>query len=164
MLLNEGSFEYRLSLRLLVTVSLLLTAADIEVALDGKKQQHQQPASGRRLSGSRRSLDLNGGGGLAGMVRASRGSLDLGSGVLAPGMISTSGALGSPGVVAPSERGMNASGKGMVLPFTPLALTFHELNYYVDLPKVFPLVPLSFSLSLTRPSRLPSVHTDRFCP
>ena len=29
-------------------------------------------------------------------------------------------------------------GKGMVLPFTPLSLTFHHLNYYVDLPKVLP--------------------------
>ncbi|KAK9916362.1 hypothetical protein WJX75_001804 [Coccomyxa subellipsoidea] len=26
-------------------------------------------------------------------------------------------------------------GKGMVLPFTPLSLTFHHLNYYVDVPK-----------------------------
>lgn len=26
--------------------------------------------------------------------------------------------------------------KGMVLPFDPLHLTFHDLNYYVDLPKV----------------------------
>ena len=33
--------------------------------------------------------------------------------------------------------GDNVSGeKGMVLPFDPLYLTFHELNYYVDLPKV----------------------------
>ncbi len=29
-----------------------------------------------------------------------------------------------------------AGGKGMVLPFNPLDLTFHHLNYYVDLPKV----------------------------
>lgn len=29
-------------------------------------------------------------------------------------------------------------GKGMVLPFTPLSLTFHHLNYYVDVPKVNP--------------------------
>ena len=28
-----------------------------------------------------------------------------------------------------------AEGKGMVLPFDPLHLTFHDLNYYVDLPK-----------------------------
>ena len=27
----------------------------------------------------------------------------------------------------------------MVLPFTPLSLTFHHLNYYVDVPKVLPL-------------------------
>ena len=26
----------------------------------------------------------------------------------------------------------------MVLPFTPLSLTFHHLNYYVDVPKVLP--------------------------
>ena len=26
--------------------------------------------------------------------------------------------------------------KGMVLPFDPLHLTFHDLNYYVDLPTV----------------------------
>lgn len=29
-------------------------------------------------------------------------------------------------------------GKGMVLPFTSLSLTFHHLNYYVDVPKVAP--------------------------
>lgn len=27
-------------------------------------------------------------------------------------------------------------GKGMILPFTPLTLTFHHLNYYVDAPSV----------------------------
>lgn len=26
--------------------------------------------------------------------------------------------------------------KGMVLPFKPLALTFHNVNYYVDMPSV----------------------------
>ena len=34
--------------------------------------------------------------------------------------------------------GAEAGGKGMVLPFTPLNLTFHHLSYYVDLPKVRP--------------------------
>ncbi len=65
---------------------------------------------------SRRSLDL------AGMVRASRGSLDL------SGMISARD-LGSEAIATPAQ------GRGMVLPFTPLALTFHNLSYYVDLPK-----------------------------
>lgn len=32
--------------------------------------------------------------------------------------------------------GAEAGGRGMVLPFTPLNLTFHHLSYYVDLPKV----------------------------
>ena len=32
--------------------------------------------------------------------------------------------------------GAEGGGKGMVLPFTPLNLTFHHLNYYVTLPKV----------------------------
>ena len=26
--------------------------------------------------------------------------------------------------------------KGMILPFEPLALTFHDVNYYVDMPAV----------------------------
>lgn len=28
--------------------------------------------------------------------------------------------------------------KGMILPFEPLALTFHNVNYYVDMPSVSP--------------------------
>jgi hypothetical protein len=101
--------------------------ADIEVAL-GKPA----PGSAQRMS-QRGSLDMAGvGHGLAGMVRASRGSLDLGSGALA-GIVSTSGALGSGGRATP-HNGV-AEGKGMVLPFLPLALTFHNLCYYVDLPK-----------------------------
>lgn len=26
--------------------------------------------------------------------------------------------------------------KGMILPFQPLTMTFHNVNYYVDMPKV----------------------------
>lgn len=26
--------------------------------------------------------------------------------------------------------------KGMILPFQPLAMTFHNVNYFVDMPKV----------------------------
>ncbi|BDA40539.1 Pleiotropic drug resistance protein 1 [Coccomyxa sp. Obi] len=48
---------------------------------------------------------------LSTIIRESRGSL---------------GSAAFPGV---------KEGKGMVLPFTPLSLTFHHLNYYVDLPK-----------------------------
>ncbi len=44
-----------------------------------------------------------------------------------------------------SGKGQVAGGgKGMVLPFEPLCLTFSDLNYYVDLPKVW------FSLCLAR--------------
>jgi hypothetical protein len=35
-----------------------------------------------------------------------------------------------------------AGGKGMILPFTPMALTFHKVCYYVPLPKVLPPHPL----------------------
>ena len=31
------------------------------------------------------------------------------------------------------------SKKGMILPFQPLTMTFHNLNYYVDMPKVYSL-------------------------
>ena len=31
---------------------------------------------------------------------------------------------------------MGTSEKGMVLPFQPLSLTFHHMDYYVKLPKV----------------------------
>ncbi len=34
--------------------------------------------------------------------------------------------------------GAEAGGRGMVLPFTPLNLTFHHLSYCVDLPRVGP--------------------------
>ena len=34
--------------------------------------------------------------------------------------------------------------KGMILPFEPLALTFHNVNYYVDMPSVSPLHILNF--------------------
>ena len=27
--------------------------------------------------------------------------------------------------------------RGMILPFTPLTMTFHNVNYYVDMPKVY---------------------------
>ena len=42
------------------------------------------------------------------------------------------------------EGQATSGGKGMVLPFDPLCLTFSDLNYYVDLPKV------GFSLCLAR--------------
>ena len=51
-------------------------------------------------------------------------------------------------------------GKGMVLPFTPLSLTFHHLNYYVDLPKVLletALLQLCVYLSITLHRRLPTI-------
>ena len=40
------------------------------------------------------------------------------------------------GPVPNSMRNMDASNKGMVLPFTPLSLTFFHMNYYVPMPKV----------------------------
>lgn len=30
----------------------------------------------------------------------------------------------------------NTSNKGMILPFQPLSMTFHNVNYFVDMPKV----------------------------
>lgn len=41
--------------------------------------------------------------------------------------------------------------KGMILPFEPLALTFYDVNYYVDMPDV----------SLTRISALISWSDDK---
>ena len=40
-----------------------------------------------------------------------------------------------------SAKVMGASDKGMVLPFQPLSLTFHHMDYYVKLPKV-PALPV----------------------
>ncbi len=68
-------------------------------------------ASRRQLSGMLGGTNKD----LGAMVRESRGSLSA-SGRALPGT--------------------EAGGKGMVLPFTPLNLTFHHLSYYVDLPKV----------------------------
>lgn len=39
--------------------------------------------------------------------------------------------------------------KGMVLPFDPLHLTFHDLNYYVDLPKVITSCHVDCKLSIS---------------
>ena len=44
-----------------------------------------------------------------------------------------------------SGSNIPAGGKGMVLPFDPLDLTFHHLNYYVDLPKV--RIPVAWQAS-----------------
>lgn len=36
-----------------------------------------------------------------------------------------------------SDRSIrNAPGRGMVLPFEPLSMSFNEINYYVDMPAV----------------------------
>ena len=55
-----------------------------------------------------------------------------------------------------SQKGMQAGGsqvasgdKGMVLPFDPLHLTFSDLNYYVDLPKVCRRIALPVTHSCT---------------
>lgn len=31
---------------------------------------------------------------------------------------------------------MESNKKGMILPFQPLTMTFHNVNYFVDMPKV----------------------------
>jgi hypothetical protein len=38
----------------------------------------------------------------------------------------------------------DAPGKGMVLPFEPLSMSFNEINYYVDMPAVCMLVLVFF--------------------
>jgi hypothetical protein len=38
----------------------------------------------------------------------------------------------------------DAPGKGMVLPFEPLSMSFNEINYYVDMPAVCILVLVFF--------------------
>ena len=42
-----------------------------------------------------------------------------------------------------SINAIPAGGRGMVLPFEPLALTFHRVNYYVPLPVVRPTVEMT---------------------
>ena len=43
---------------------------------------------------------------------------------------------GAPGARLQGSKGAGRGGaRGMVLPFQPLALTFHHVNYYVDMPK-----------------------------
>lgn len=37
------------------------------------------------------------------------------------------------------EGGRN---KGMILPFQPLTMTFHDVNYFVDIPKVGAFIPV----------------------
>lgn len=34
------------------------------------------------------------------------------------------------------STGGESKNKGMILPFQPLTMTFHNVNYYVDMPKV----------------------------
>jgi hypothetical protein len=55
-------------------------------------------------------------------------------------------ALRKPRAVSQDEDSQNSSDdnestksskkKGMILPFEPLIMTFHNVNYYVDMPKV----------------------------
>lgn len=54
-----------------------------------------------------------------------------------------------------SQKDMQAGGggKGMVLPFDPLWLTFSDLNYYVDLPKVGCLFCLARSFGQCHPPK-----------
>ncbi|KAH0458194.1 hypothetical protein IEQ34_013509 [Dendrobium chrysotoxum] len=40
------------------------------------------------------------------------------------------------GFILPKVSGLSPK-KGMVLPFTPLIISFHEVNYYIDMPKEF---------------------------
>jgi hypothetical protein len=35
-----------------------------------------------------------------------------------------------------NESTKSSKKKGMILPFEPLIMTFHNVNYYVDMPKV----------------------------
>lgn len=47
-----------------------------------------------------------------------------------------------------SDRSVGyAPGRGMVLPFEPLSMSFNEINYYVDMPAVCMRVPLFFFLN-----------------
>lgn len=47
---------------------------------------------------------------------------------------------------SPNLTGDNIPRKGMILPFQPLTMTFHNVNYFVDMPKVcFLSVLFSFS-------------------
>lgn len=38
--------------------------------------------------------------------------------------------------------------RGMILPFQPLIMTFHKVNYFVDMPKVQLLITIFFLLEL----------------
>ena len=77
--------------------------------------------------GSRKSLDLTGS--RKNMKQGSKGKL--GTGMSLSQMISQKQLQTGSGVAPAGE-------KGMVLPFDPLYLTFHDLNYYVALPRVCP--------------------------
>ena len=53
---------------------------------------------------------------------------------------------------------MGTSNKGMVLPFQPLSLTFHHMDYYVKLPKVwsaFLYVRAGIAADVLKPQRDP---------
>lgn len=79
-----------------------------------------------RGGGSRKSLDLTGGS-RKNMKHSSKGKL--GTGMSLSQMISQKQLQTGSGAPAGGE-------KGMVLPFDPLYLTFHDLNYFVPLPRV----------------------------
>ena len=38
--------------------------------------------------------------------------------------------------LGPTSAGEGSKKKGMILPFEPLTMTFHNVNYFVDMPKV----------------------------
>lgn len=76
--------------------------------------------------GSRKSLDIRPGSRRA-MKQGSKGKL--GTGMSLSQMMSQK-------QLQTGSGGVPAGEKGMVLPFDPLYLTFHDLNYYVALPRV----------------------------
>lgn len=102
-------------------------------------QQASKPTSQGRLSmdainrmsqdgtGSRKSLDI--GQGSKRNMQIGGSKKKLGNGMSLSQMISQKNMQAGNGQAV-------SEGKGMVLPFDPLHLTFSDLNYYVDLPKV----------------------------
>jgi len=121
-------------------------AATDTTHLPGLTQQQSQPRlsmdainrmSQDGTSRSRKSLD-EGQGSKRNMQMGGSSRKKVGRGVSLSQMMSQKSMQAGKGQVA-------GGSKGMVLPFEPLCLTFSDLNYYVDLPKVGCLLCLASS-------------------
>lgn len=79
------------------------------------------------------------------------------------GSLSSGRANGGPSETSVDIASLNRqeqAQKGMILPFEPLALTFHNVSYYVDMPAV----SCSLNLSIEKPTLRLDQEVTQYSP